>query len=113
MDEGPWRLKAGEAFLRSALLTAALAGCGVAAADPSPAPMPAVSSGAVEAAPAPKTIPCAQRIQDETLPLTLRDDLAAKITLRVPRALYRDANKFRLWGVRPLTLRARGHRRDL
>lgn len=50
---------------------------------------------------------------DETLPVGLQDDRRHAVTLRVPRALHRDANRFRLWGTRPLTLQSYDRRRDL
>lgn len=53
------------------------------------------------------------RAADDTLARSLRDDRGGEVALRVPRALFRDANTFRLYGVRPLTLRSRDRRRDL
>jgi hypothetical protein len=50
---------------------------------------------------------------DETLPVALQDDRRTAVTLRVPRSLHRDANRFRLWGTRPLTLQSYDRRRDL
>jgi hypothetical protein len=53
------------------------------------------------------------RVVEETAPVTLRDDRRATVTLRVPHALHRPANAFRLYGGRPLTLHSRNRRRDL
>jgi hypothetical protein len=50
---------------------------------------------------------------DETLPVALQDDHRNPVTLRVPRSLHRDANRFRLYGARPLTLQSYDRRRDL
>lgn len=50
---------------------------------------------------------------DETLPVVLQDDHRLLVTLRVPRSLHRDANRFRLYGTRPLTLQSYDRRRDL
>jgi len=50
---------------------------------------------------------------DDTLPVGLQDDHRNAVTLRVPRSLHRDANRFRLWGARPLTLQSYDRRRDL
>jgi hypothetical protein len=50
---------------------------------------------------------------DETLPVTVKDDRGHSVTLRVPRSLHRDANRFRLYGTRPLTLWSHDRRRDL
>ena len=113
MDRSVARPAVGAAFLRGLLLVAALLACAAAEADPALVPAPEAPASGADSARTAKAGACLPHIQDETLPLTLRDDLAAKIILRVPRSLYRDANKYRLWGVRPLTLRARGHRRDL
>lgn len=63
----------------------------------SPTPSPSVQLRAVE----------------ETLPITVNDDHRNAITLRVPRSLHRDANRFRLYGTRPLTLWSYDRRRDL
>lgn len=49
----------------------------------------------------------------ETAIATIRDSRGAVVTLRVPDALHRPANAFRLYGTRPLTLHDRGRRRDL
>lgn len=46
-------------------------------------------------------------------PVALKDDRGARITLQVPLAIHRDANRFRLYGNRPLTLRSRDRRTDL
>jgi hypothetical protein len=43
----------------------------------------------------------------------IKDDRGAAVTLRVPLALHRGANHYRLWGARPLTLKSRDRRRDL
>lgn len=45
--------------------------------------------------------------------VTLKDDRGARVTLQVPLAIHRDANRFRLYGNRPLTLRSRDRRVDL
>ena len=49
----------------------------------------------------------------ETAVVSLRDSRGAAVALRVPQALHRPANAFRLYGQRPLTLHDRGRRRDL
>ena len=75
------------------------------------------SAASVQAqeAPVAPTAPPSIRLSaaDETLPLGLRDDRRNSVTLRVPRSLDRDANRFRLYGARPLTLRSYDRRRDL
>lgn len=53
------------------------------------------------------------RVAEETAALSLRDFQGANVTLRIPHALHRPANAFRLYGLRPLTLKDRGRRRDL
>lgn len=60
---------------------------------------------------APPTL--ALRAPDDTLPLRFRDDRGKTVTLRMPRSLHRDANRFRLYGIRPLTLWSHARRRDL
>jgi hypothetical protein len=45
--------------------------------------------------------------------VSLKDDRGAVVTLQVPLAIHRDANRFRLYGNRPLTLRSRDRRTDL
>jgi hypothetical protein len=45
--------------------------------------------------------------------VTLKDDRGARITLQAPLALHRDANRFRLYGNRPLTLRSHDRRADV
>jgi hypothetical protein len=70
------------------------------------ADLPAVPPAAASVLPAP-------RVLEETAPLTLTDSGKARVTLRVPVALHRGANAFRLYGVRPLTLWSRDRRRDL
>jgi hypothetical protein len=45
--------------------------------------------------------------------VVIRDSRGATVTLRVPLALHRGANAYRLYGKRPLTLWDRGRRRDL
>lgn len=57
--------------------------------------------------------PAGSRILEETAALILRDNAKASVALRVPVALNRPANAFRLYGVRPMTLRDYGRRRDL
>ncbi len=59
-----------------------------------------------------QTLP-APRVYEETAPLPLRDFQGANVTLRIPVALHRPANAFRLYGLRPLTLKDRGRRKDL
>ena len=68
----------------------------------------AYAADAVAVAPAP-----ALHAAEDTLARPLRDDRGGQVALRVPRALFRDANAFRLYGMRPLTLRSRDRRRDL
>jgi len=53
------------------------------------------------------------RAPDDTLPLRVRDDHGRMVDLRIPRSLHRDANRFRLYGTRPLTLWSHSRRRDL
>lgn len=48
-----------------------------------------------------------------TLPVRLRDSQGRTITIRMPRSLHRDANRFRLYGTRPLTLWSHSRRQDL
>lgn len=76
----------------------------------------AVDARAQEA-PAPASPSAAPSIRlcaaDETLPVSLKDDRGQTVTLRVPRSLHRDANRFRLYGTRPLTLWSYDRRRDL
>ncbi|HEU4754925.1 MAG TPA: hypothetical protein VFU47_17590 [Armatimonadota bacterium] len=65
------------------------------------------SAGAQEA-----PVAAAPRISAETASLTIRDGRTL-VGLRVPLALHRGANAFRLYGSRPLTLADRSRRRDL
>lgn len=77
-----------------------------------------IAAGPVQAqnptaeAPSPQPAAASQALEDSAA-LTLRDSGKANVTLRVPLALHRPANAFRLYGARPLTLRDRGRRRDL
>jgi hypothetical protein len=63
----------------------------------------------VPPASAPPVLLCAQ----ETAAVSIRDSGRTSVTLRVPLALHRGANAFRLYGTRPLTLWDRGRRRDV
>lgn len=49
----------------------------------------------------------------ESVAVTIRDSRLKQCTLRIPTALHRPANRFRLYGLRPLTLWSYGYRRDL
>lgn len=49
----------------------------------------------------------------DTLPVRVKDSQGRTVTLRMPRALHRDANRFRLYGTRPLTLWSHSRRQDL
>jgi hypothetical protein len=62
---------------------------------------------------APARAEVAPRAAQETVALTLKDDRGAQVPIRVPVALYRPANAYRLYGMRPLTLWSRDRRRDL
>src|SRR5687767_13619559 len=80
----------------------------------------ALASGVLARGAAAETVPVAPeaaapqlRAATESAPVTLRDNRHATVTLRVPLALHRGANAFRLYGPRPLTLHDRNRRRDL
>ncbi len=49
----------------------------------------------------------------ETASVAFRDIRGTSVTMRIPLALNRPANYFRLYGLRPLTLHDPGRRRDL
>ena len=68
---------------------------------------------AVGAEATPKLPALAPRVLAETSPVKLRDSVGGQVTLRVPLALHRGANAFRMYGWRPLTLHDRSRRRDL
>jgi len=53
------------------------------------------------------------RVLQETAVVSLGPEGSAAVSVRVPLALHRPANVFRLYGPRPLTLRDRNRRRDL
>src|SRR5437764_6891151 len=78
--------------------------------DPAPAPPPAEPAAAPTGFPAPPQSPLGLRALEETAPVTFRDSAKTTVTLRVPLALHRPANAFRLYGNRPLTLHARARR---
>jgi hypothetical protein len=69
--------------------------------------------GAVIALPASAQSLPEPRVAEETASLSLRDFQGADVILRIPLALHRPANAFRLYGIRPLTLKDRGRRKDL
>lgn len=65
-----------------------------------------LAAGAAAAAPSLKSA-------EGSAPVRIKDDRGAAVTLRVPLAIHRGANHFRLYGTRPLTLQNRGRRTDL
>ncbi|MCC2667640.1 MAG: hypothetical protein K0Q72_111 [Armatimonadetes bacterium] len=78
-----------------------------------PAVLPTPEPPAAPAVPAPVPTPARLRAADDTLPVVIRDDRRRAVTLRIPRSLHRDANRFRLYGARPLTLWSHDRRKDL
>lgn len=92
---------------------------------PAPAASPAPSAGEVAPPLAPAEVPpvaplasdaqqqLLRRVVAETAAVRITDSRGAAVTLRVPAAIHRPANAFRLWGARPLTLKDRNRRRDL
>lgn len=68
---------------------------------------------AVIAAGGPAGAAPALRAAESSAPVRLKDDRGTQVTLRVPLAIHRGANHFRLYGMRPLTLRSHGRRTDL
>lgn len=77
---------------------------------PAPEPNPALP-------PPPASITSAhqhlRQILTEQISIRIKDHRGATVTLKVPAAIHRPANAFRLYGPRPLTLRDRNRRRDL
>lgn len=57
--------------------------------------------------------PAQLRVLQETAVVSVRDSRGATVALRIPMALHRGANHYRLYGERPLTLQSRERRRDL
>ncbi|MFN3648379.1 MAG: hypothetical protein ACK47B_02260 [Armatimonadota bacterium] len=57
--------------------------------------------------------PAALSPEAEAPAVSFKDSRGAAVTVRVPAALHRPANRFRLYGWRPLTLHSRERRRDL
>lgn len=89
-------------FLIFPVLTLVAALSPAVAADPVPAPIlaPAGEPVAIQALP-------------ESAEVSLKDSRGSRVAIRVPLALHRPANRFRLYGMRPLTLWDAGRRRDL
>lgn len=67
-----------------------------------------LAAGAVAAAPASPPLCVAESVE-----VTFRDSRFRRVAMRVPTALHRPANRFRLYGPRPMTLWSYGRRRDL
>src|SRR4051812_27312872 len=122
MRSGCKGLAAAWAWLAAFCILAPLA----ARAEPEPAPVPPAepskttapvepSAAPVEPPAAPAAPPSAvcPKALEETAPVTFGDSAKAAVTVRVPLALHRPANAFRLYGGRPLTLQDRTRRRDL
>ncbi len=76
--------------------------------DPAP---PAKEASVLTASP--ESLRLLSGVRDEVGSIRIKDNRGAFITLRVPTAIHRPANAFRLYGPRPLTLRDRNRRRDL
>jgi hypothetical protein len=83
------------------------------AEDPVPAIAPESNLPVLPARPALTPALPALRVLDETALVYVRDNRKQQVPLRVPLAIHRGANAFRLYGARPMTLQNRDRRRDL
>ena len=76
------------------------------------APMAARAAEDTAPGPTPTAAP-AMRVGAETAAISFRDSHKQQVSLRIPLALHRGANAYRLYGARPLTLRDFDRRRDM